>query len=83
MPPDKWQMIIHPDTTETTHLSYRYTQHKHTVDVSVYVYVPAHVCLLQSCSQYLQLSAVATFGGGCAVCILSWTHVICDGICTW
>lgn len=35
MPPDKWQMIIYPDTTETTHLSCRYTQHKHTVDVSV------------------------------------------------
>lgn len=44
MPPDKWQMIIDPDSTETTHLSNRYTHHKHTVDVSVCV------CVLQRCS---------------------------------
>lgn len=35
MPPDKWQMIIYPDTAETTHLSNRYTRHKHTVHVCV------------------------------------------------
>lgn len=46
MPSDKWQMIIYPDTTETTHLSNRYTHTKHTVDVCVCVYV----CALQRCS---------------------------------
>lgn len=73
MPPDKWQMIIYPDTTETTHLSYRYTQRNHTVDV----------CVCMCCkggALYLQLLA---FGGGDAVCILSWTHAVGDNICTW
>lgn len=45
MPPDKWQMIICRDTTETTHLSYRYTQHKQTAGV---VCVCLSVCLLKS-----------------------------------
>lgn len=26
MRPDKWQMIVYPDTAETTHLSNRYTR---------------------------------------------------------
>lgn len=74
MPPDKWQMIIDPDSTETTHLSNRYTRHKHAVDVSLCVCTAkVHLCI---CS-YWQLphwEEVMPFVP---------LAVICDDICAW
>lgn len=70
MPPDKWQMIFYPDSTETTHLSWRYTHHKHTADVSGCV----SACCWAAALYLLQLLAVVSNGGGDAGLMWWYLH---------